>query len=127
MRRILVLLLALLALSSARADDLQWFTTLDAAKTEAQHTGRPIFFNCYVDWAGGSVLMDSVVLREPLMTERSGQRVFTHSPELAERSGAEGFHPQPRVGHTPLWRGGRAWLARCGGPFIPRVGAKLQK
>lgn len=99
MRRILVLLLTLLALSSARADDIQWFTTLDAAKTEAQHTGRPIFFNCYVDWAGGSVLMDSIVLREPLMTEWIPQhfvplRINMQTPDgkrLAEHYGIDGY------------------------------------
>ncbi|MDO4212194.1 MAG: thioredoxin family protein [Bacteroidales bacterium] len=99
MRRILVLLLTLLALSSARADDIQWFTTLDAAKTEAQHTGHPIFFNCYVDWAGGSVLMDSIVLREPLMTEWISQhfvplRINMQTPDgkrLAEHYGIDGY------------------------------------
>lgn len=99
MRRILVLLLALLALNTARADEIQWFTTLDAAKTEAQHTGRPIFFNCYVDWAGGSVLMDSVVLRDPLLTEWIPQhftplRINMQTPDgkrLAEHYGIDGY------------------------------------
>lgn len=43
---------------------LPWHTTLDAALAQAKETGRPVFFNCFVDWSGACVLMDSVVLRD---------------------------------------------------------------
>lgn len=99
MHRILVLLLTILALSPARADEISWLTTLDAAQAEAQRTGRPIFFNCYVNWAGGSVLMDSVVLRTPLLSEWIPEhftplRINMQTPDgkrLAEHYGIDGY------------------------------------
>lgn len=99
MRRILALLFTLLALSSARADDIRWLTSLDAARAEAARTERPIFFNCFARWAGGSVLMDSVILRTPLLSEWIPQhftplRIDMQTPEgkaLAEHYGVDGY------------------------------------
>lgn len=99
MRRILVLLLALLALGSAHADDIRWTTSLDAARAEAARTGHPIFFNCFARWASPCVLMDSVVFRDPLLAEWIPEhftplRIDMQSPEgrtLAERYGIDGY------------------------------------
>lgn len=43
---------------------LQWRTTLSAALADAKESGKAVFFNCFVDWSGACVLMDSVVLRD---------------------------------------------------------------
>lgn len=99
MRRILVLLLVLLALSSAHADGIRWTTSLDAARADAARTERPIFFNCFARWAGPCVLMDSVVLREPALAEWITEhftplRVDMQTPEgkaLAERYGVDSY------------------------------------
>lgn len=55
-------------LMATAQDVIVWKTTLADAQAESARTERPIFFNCYVDWAGGSVLMDSVVLRTPTLS-----------------------------------------------------------
>lgn len=47
---------------------ISWKTTLADAQTESARLKRPIFFNCYVNWAGGSVLMDSIVFRTPALS-----------------------------------------------------------
>lgn len=99
MNRIFALLLTLLTIGSARADELPWLTDLDAARAEAARSGRPIFFNCYARWAGPSVLMDSVVLREPALSEWIGERftplrIDMQSPAgraLAERYGVDSY------------------------------------
>lgn len=99
MNRIFALLLTLFALSSAHADELPWLTDLDAARAEAARTERPIFFNCYARWAGPSVLMDSVVLREPALASWIAEhftplRIDMQSPAgraLAERYGVDSY------------------------------------
>lgn len=49
------------------APPIKWRTSYEAALQEARTSGKPVFFNCYVNWAGPSVLMDSVVLRDPVL------------------------------------------------------------
>lgn len=56
------------SLTATAQQTIAWKTTLADAQTESTRTKRPIFFNCYVNWAGGSVLMDSVVLRTPALS-----------------------------------------------------------
>ncbi|MCQ2266809.1 MAG: thioredoxin family protein [Bacteroidaceae bacterium] len=73
MKRVLYsLLLALLSMACQAQP--QWRTSLDEALLESQKSKRPVLVNCYVQWAGPSVLMDSVVLREPQLVEWIGQR-----------------------------------------------------
>lgn len=102
MRPLLAFLLALLSsvALAVRADDtIRWTTSLDAARAEAARTERPIFFNCFVNWAGGSVLMDSVVLRDPALVEWIPEhftplRIDMQTPEgrvLAERYAIDGY------------------------------------
>lgn len=55
-------------LMATAQDTITWTTSLSEAQMESARTERPIFFNCYVDWAGGSVLMDSIVLRTPALS-----------------------------------------------------------
>lgn len=41
-----------------------WHTSLAAALKASVQSGKPVFFNCFVDWSGACVMMDSVVLRD---------------------------------------------------------------
>ena len=101
MRALLPFLLALLSsvALAVRADGICWTTSLDAARAEAARTERPIFFNCFVNWAGGSVLMDSIVLRDSTLAEWIPEhftplRIDMQTPEgrvLAERYGIDGY------------------------------------
>lgn len=51
------------------ARQIEWYRTLAEAQKAAKKSHKPILVDCFVNWAGGSVLMDSVVLRDPLLTE----------------------------------------------------------
>lgn len=66
---IIITALLLLSTAGASASALDWCTSYEAALAESRTTGKPVFFNCYVNWAGPSVMMDSVVLRDPLLEQ----------------------------------------------------------
>lgn len=44
---------------------IAYCTTLEEALQQAQRVHKPIFFNCYADWAHPSVVMDSIILKDP--------------------------------------------------------------
>lgn len=48
--------------------DLPYAASLEEAMAAARKTRKPVFVNCYAAWAGGSRLMDSVVLRDPALS-----------------------------------------------------------
>ncbi|MBQ0049757.1 MAG: thioredoxin family protein [Bacteroidales bacterium] len=68
MKRLLLSLLVMVASTICQAQML-WRSSLDEALSEAQRLQRPVFVNCFVRWAAPSVLMDSVVLRQPSLVE----------------------------------------------------------
>ncbi len=59
----------LVFLSVACHGQILWRGALDEALCEAQKSKHPVLVNCFVQWAGPSVLMDSVVLRDPELVE----------------------------------------------------------
>lgn len=69
MKNILVIVFCLSVLTVWAKEEknkrIPYCTTLEEAIQQATRKNKPIFFNCYAKWAGGSVLMDSVVLNEP--------------------------------------------------------------
>ena len=69
MKNILVIVFCLFVMTAWAKEEknkrIQYCTTLEEAIQQATRENKPIFFNCYAKWAGGSVLMDSIVLNEP--------------------------------------------------------------
>ncbi|MDE6451971.1 MAG: thioredoxin family protein, partial [Odoribacter sp.] len=69
MKNILIIVLCLWSITvwgkEEKVKRIRYCTTLEEAMQQAARKHKPIFFNCYVDWAGASVLMDSIVLSEP--------------------------------------------------------------
>ena len=69
MKNILTILLCLIAILGWAKEDknkrINYCTTLEEAMQLSAQKHKPIFFNCYAGWSGGSIMMDSIVLREP--------------------------------------------------------------
>lgn len=73
MKNIIVILFFLLVSTAwareEKDEKIQYCTTLEEAMRQAAKDNKPIFFNCYARWSGGSVLMDSVVLTDPKLVK----------------------------------------------------------
>lgn len=99
MKRTLLIVLLLSLLQVQASGRIEWHTSMESAQQAARESGKPIFMNCFVRWAGPSVLMDSVVLHDPLLEEWVPQhfvplRMEMQSPEgrtLAERYGVTSY------------------------------------
>ena len=83
-----------------KTERIRYCTTLEEAMRQASREHKPIFFNCYADWAGASILMDSVVLAEPELVSfiekhfvslRVDMMKTEEGRKLAERYGVKYF------------------------------------
>lgn len=100
MKNVLIIVLCLWGITAwgkeGKVKRISYCTTLEEAMRQAERKHKPIFFNCYANWAGASVLMDSVVLAEPELVDFIGKHFValrvnmtktTEGRKLAERYG----------------------------------------
>ncbi|MDE7374549.1 MAG: thioredoxin family protein, partial [Odoribacter sp.] len=67
-----------------KREGIRYCTTLEEAVRQAKREHKPIFFNCYADWAIASVLMDSVVLAEPELASFIGKHFVCLRMDMAK-------------------------------------------
>ncbi len=69
----LIIMLLCLSVVAGRAEEkkkrIRYCTTLEEAMQLSSQKHKPIFFNCFAGWSGGSILMDSIALQEPELVD----------------------------------------------------------
>lgn len=73
MKNILFIFLCLFSIASWAKEDknkqISYCTNIEEAMQLSAKKHKPIFFNCYAHWSGGSIIMDSIVLKDPQLVK----------------------------------------------------------
>ena len=73
MKNILVILLCFFSIAGWAKEDknkqITYCTNLEEAMQLAAKKHKPIFFKSYAGWSGGSIMMDSIVLKDPALVK----------------------------------------------------------
>ncbi len=69
----LIIIILCLFVTASRAEEkkkrINYCTTLEEAMKLSTQRHKPIFFNCFAGWSGGSLLMDSIALQDPRLVK----------------------------------------------------------